>query len=154
MGRQGLATGSVIRRDSRYWMAYTGHKVDHPIFVQRVGMAVSDDLVRWERLPENPTSEADPAHYEIVSTGQRTMTHWRDPSLLDTGEEVFQYVCARRTDGDVTQRGTVGMARSTDMLTWEALPPPEHDAITEEMEVPQVYAIGGRYYLVFCSLER
>ena len=142
-----LATGSVVRRGGRYWME------GEPLFVQRVGMAVSDDLVRWEKLPGNPTSEADPAHYELVSTGQRTLTHWRDPFLLDTGEEVVQYVTARRTGGDITARGTIGLARSTDMRRWEALPPLEHDPIAEEMEVPQVYAIDGRYYLVFCTKD-
>ena len=146
-----LATGSVILRDGKYWMAFTGHKLDEPLFVQRVGMAVSDDLERWEKLPDNPTSEADPSYYELVSTGRRTLTHWRDPFLLDTGEEVLQYVTARRTEGDITKRGTVGVARSTDMVSWEALSPLEHDRITEEMEVPQVYAINGRYYLVFCT---
>ena len=148
-----LATGSVIRRGGRYWMAYTGHKTGEQLFVQRVGMAVSGDLVRWEKLPHNPTSEADPAHYELVSTGQRTLTHWRDPFLLDTGEEVVLYVTARRTDGDVTARGAIGLARSTGMRRWEALPPLEHDPIAEEMEVPQVYAIDGRYYLVFCTKD-
>ena len=146
-----LATGSVVLRDGRSWMAYTGHKIDEPLFVQRVGMAVSDDLVRWEKLPENPTSEADPAYYELVSTGQRTLTHWRDPFLLDTGEDVVQYVCARNTDGDISSRDTVGLARSTDVRNWETLPPLEHDPIAEEMEVPHVYAIAGRYYLVFCA---
>ncbi len=146
-----LATGGVIRRDGKYWMAYTGHKMDDPILVQRVGVAVSNDLTTWEKLRENPTSEFDPAHYEVVGTGQRKMTHWRDPGLLDTGDEVFHYVCARRLDGDVAERGTVGVARSTDMVTWEPLPPPEHDRMSDEMEVPQVYAIDDRYYLVFCS---
>ena len=149
-----LATGSVIHRDGRYWMAYTGHKTADPFFVQRVGVAASDDLTRWERLPENPSSEADQAHYEIVSTGQRKLTHWRDPFLLDTGTYVVQYVCARLTYGDISERGTIGLARSTNMSTWETLPPPDHDTITEEMEVPQVYRIGRWYYLVFCTLER
>jgi beta-fructofuranosidase len=31
------------------------------------------------------------------------------------------------------------------------MPPLEHDRIAEEMEVPQVYAIDGHYYLVFCT---
>ena len=118
-----LATGSVIRRGGRYWMAFTGHKMGEPLFVQRVGMAVSDDLVRWEKLPENPTSEADPAHYELVSTGQRTLTHWRDPFLLDMGEAVLLYVCARRTHGDITARGTIGLARSADMRSLEGPAP-------------------------------
>lgn len=145
-----LATGSVIRRGGRYWMAYTGHKHESR-FVQRAGMAVSDDLETWRKLPENPTSVADPAYYEIESTGQRQLTHWRDPFLLDTGDHVLQYVCARRTDGDVATRGSIGIARSKDMVNWETLPPPEHDRMTEEMEVPQVYFIEGRWYLVFCT---
>ena len=70
-----LATGSVIRRGGRYWMAYTGHRMDETLFVQRVGMAVSDDLARWEKLSGSPPSEADPSHYELVSTGQRRLTH-------------------------------------------------------------------------------
>ena len=36
-------------------------------------------------------------------------------------------------------------------MAMETLPPLEHDPITEEMEVPQVYAIDERYYLVFCT---
>jgi beta-fructofuranosidase len=147
-----LATGSVIRRDGKYWMAFTGHKYEG-FFVQRIGMAVSDDLEHWEKLLENPTGGADAAYYEIVSTGQRTLTHWRDPFMLDTGEEVIQYVCARQTEGDETIRGTIGLARSKDMSRWEAMPPPEHDRMTEEMEVPQVYLIDDRYYLVFCTHE-
>ena len=39
------------------------------------------------------------------------------------------------------------------MHRWEALPPLEHDPIAEEMEVPQVYAIDDRYYLVFCTKD-
>ena len=146
-----LATGGVIWRDGLYWMAYTGHKKDEALFVQRVGMAFSRDLQHWEKLPENPTSVAAARYYEIVSSDQRTLTHWRDPFLLDTGAEVIQYVCARRTEGDESKRGSVGLARSTDMRNWEVLAPPEHDRMSEEMEVPQVYEIAGRWYLVFCT---
>ena len=64
-----LATGSVIHRDGKYWMAYTGHKMGESLFIKRVGMARSDDLVRWGKMPQNPTSEADPLYYELVSTG-------------------------------------------------------------------------------------
>ena len=57
-----LATGGVIYRSGKYWMAYTGHKMDDPILIQRVGMAVSNDLVTWEKLSQNPTSEVDPTN--------------------------------------------------------------------------------------------
>ena len=146
-----LATGGVIKRDGRYWMSFTGHHLaDQPNF-QRVGMAVSDDLTNWEKTPENPVTVPDPQYYELVSTCPRGIVNWRDPFLLDTGDEVFHFVCARRADGDRKTRGSVGVARTRDMRNWEVLPPPEHDRIAHEFEVPQVYFINGRWYLVFCS---
>ena len=114
-------------------------------------LAVSDDLQHWEKLPANPTSLPDPTYYEIVSTGQRRVTHWRDPFLFDAGEEVIQYVCAWSVQGAETSHALSASARSTDMVSWEGLPPPEHDCMTEEMEVPKLYEIDIRYYLVFCT---
>ena len=40
------------------------------------------------------------------------------------------------------------------MCAWEVLAPIEHDCICEEMEVPQVHQISGRWYLVFSTLGR
>ena len=151
---KGLATGSVIEHDGTYWMAYTGHHSGDEHMVQRVGMAFSRDLHHWVKIEENPVTEAAPPHYELMSTGKRVMVHWRDPFLLADGERVLQLVCARRTGGDPTSRGTVGVAESRDMRRWTLLPPFEHDRMTEEMEVPQVYRIGGRCYLVFCARSR
>ena len=152
-----LATGSVIRHRGTYWMAYTGHHSGDDPMVQRVGMACSTDLYRWTRLPQNPVSEACASHYELMATGKRVKVHWRDPFLLRadaslrTDADVLQLVTARRNDGPVTSRGTVAVARTQDMRHWEVLPPLQHDRIAEEMEVPQVYRIDGRYYLLFCT---
>ena len=149
---KGLATGSVIEHDGTYWMAYTGHHTGDDHMVQRVGMAFSPDLHHWEKIDENPVTESSPQHYELMSTGKRVMVHWRDPFLLKAGERVLQLVCARRNEGDPSSRGTVGVAETRDMRRWTIEPPLEHDRMTEEMEVPQVYRIGGRYHLVFCTI--
>ena len=145
-----LATGSVMEWGGRYWMAFTGCE-DEGFRTQRVGMAVSDDLIQWEKVPENPRTQAEPPHYEQIGTGKREMIHWRDPFLFEHGDAAYQFVCARRSDGEVTTRGTVAVARSTDMVNWDILGPLEHDRIAEEMEVPQLYHIDGRWYLVFCT---
>ena len=70
------AAGSIIQRGGRYWMAYFGTSSadswpgeDHR--VQRAGIAVSDDLFTWRKLPENPVTQAKAPHYEQMSTGQR-----------------------------------------------------------------------------------
>jgi beta-fructofuranosidase len=159
-----LCTGSVIRRQDRYWMAYAATSTatsssEEPFLDQRAGMAWSDDLVNWQKLAENPVSRPAAPHYEQLSSHGRKMAHWRDPFLLDCeeldhGEYVYKLLCARRRDGDEATRGSVGLARSRDMCTWELMPPLEHDRIGEEMEVPQVYCIDGRWYLIFCTCGR
>lgn len=154
-----LCTGSIIKREGRYWMAYaatstTENTLENPWRIQRGGMAVSNDLTTWQKVPENPVTVAGPPHYEQVSAGQREMAHWRDPFMFADGDFVYQFICARRPDGNVATRGTVAMTRSRDMVTWEILPPLEHDRVVEEMEVPQIHSINGRWYLVFCTLGR
>ena len=154
-----ICTGSVIERDGRYWMAYSATSLNDSTLeeqyrVQRAGMAVSDDLITWTKLPENPVTEAVAPHYELMGTGQRKMHHWRDPFLFEDGDTVCQLVCARRDEGPTGERGTVAIACSQDMRGWEILPPLEHDRMSDEMEVPQLYNIDGRWYLVFCTLGR
>ena len=46
-----LATGSVIRHQGTYWMAYTGHHSGDDPMVQRVGMASSGDRRRRAARP-------------------------------------------------------------------------------------------------------
>ena len=152
-----LCSGSVIKHKGHYWMGYAATcRADSPLEevhrFQRAGIAVSDDLFIWEKVAENPVTEPDTSFYEQLSTGQRQMSHWRDPFLLEYNDAVYQLVCARRNDGDIVTRGTVALARSSDMHNWKILPPIEHDRVAEEMELPQVYLIDGRWYLVFCTL--
>lgn len=51
-----LSTGSVIRFDNRYWMAYSG-KWDGEIV--QIGLAVSDDLHTWKKCNWNPVCKPD-----------------------------------------------------------------------------------------------
>ena len=154
-----LCTGSVMARDGRYWLAYSAtntadSSTKEPYRVQRAGLAVSDDLFAWQRFPESELTHSGPPHYEGMSSGQRKMAHWRDPFLFVDGNAVYQFVCARRSDGEVATRGTVAVAKSSDMIRWEILPPVQHDRVADEIEVPQVYEMNGRWYLVFCTLGR
>ena len=155
---QTLSTGSVINRDGRFWMAYSAIRSgENPPSrkVHRVGMAVSDDLHSWTKHELNPVNERDPRLYERLGPVHHAYGQWRDPFLYDDGESVYQYVCARSKSTDWDSRGAIGMAASRDMVTWQVGPPVEVGRIATELEVPQIYHTGGRYYLVFCtSLSR
>lgn len=148
-----LATGSIVKIDDKYLMAYTGHKKDECPEVQRTGLAISDDLFKWEKFDCNPVSEPDIKFYEFEGSGQRKFVHWRDPFLYVDKDTVYQFVCARKQPIGNHPGGIIGAARSSlsDLCRWEALPPVEVDPVTEELECPSIHFISGKYYLLFCT---
>ena len=143
------ATGSVIRFKNRYWLAYTGNwNGPQPT----VALAVSDDLFNWEKLASNPVTTIDPAYYDDTpAPAPRDWLHWRDPFLFEHDGVVYHYVCAKSNKGPVDERGTLGLAKTSDMVHWEVLPPPEVEPIAMELECPQVYEVDQRYYLIFST---
>lgn len=143
-----IATGSVIQFQDRYWMAYTGRWNEPRV---SVGLAVSDDLFTWTKVDYNPITTTDTRYYEPLGSGSRRMGHWRDPYLFQHEQYVYHFVCASRNDGDPQARGSVGVARSIDMIRWEILPPPEIEPVSQELECPQVRKIGDCYFLLFSA---
>jgi beta-fructofuranosidase len=142
-----LATGSVLRRGGRYWMAYTGNW-----FGPRpaVGLAESSDLQAWRKIAADPVTAIDEHHYTAASRGRRSFPHWRDPFLLEVDGVVHHLVCATAAAG-AGPAGTIGAARSRDLSTWEVLPPLDVEPFAEELECPQVVSAAGRHYLVFST---
>lgn len=143
-----LATGSVIKHENRYWMAYTA-KWDKPDVA--IGLAVSDDLYTWEKCPWNPITKIDENHYEKLGSGERSFSHWRDPYLFKDGGYVYHAVCASKNSGPKDSRGTVGLAKSKDMRVWEVVAPPVVEEVVQELECPQIRKEGNHYMLLFSS---
>lgn len=146
-------TGSVTIRDNLAYMFYTGTNKAEAQPVQRIGLAVSSDLVHWERHRYNPVLEVDTRWYELWSTALTDIHAWRDPYVVYAPDEQIYYMfyAARVNEGSHDGRAVIGLARSPDLLSWEVLPPVSIPGDFIEMEVPQVVPINGRYYLLFCA---
>ena len=142
-----LATGTVLRRGGHFWMAYTGNWLGPQ---PAVGLAASSDLHNWKKCVGNPITAIDERHYTAASRGRRPIPRWRDPFLFEVEGVVYQLVCATAASAE-GPAGTVGVACSRDMITWEIMPPLEVEAFAEELECPQVIAGAGRHYLVFST---
>ncbi len=142
------ATGSIIRFQDRYWMAYTGNWGGPE---PTVALAISDDLYHWDKCAWNPVTRIDPQYYETIGMEPAQFPHWRDPFLFEHEGAVYHYVCARKNTGADRARGTLGLAKTHDMRNWEVLAPPEVDPVCGQLEVPQVYHRGEWYYLVFSA---
>ena len=122
-------------------MAHIGHKRGE-FFVQHTSMTHSIDLVHWEKYAQNPTGESTPRYWAIISTSQRIPTHWRDSFLFDN-DYYYQCVSTRHNEGDKTERGSIGLSCSTDMLHWEILPPTEYDRISAIPPPISLFKIHG-----------
>jgi beta-fructofuranosidase len=145
-------TGSVIEHGGRWVMLYPGTSPADEGHVQRVGMLTSEDLHRWERLPE-PVLTADPEHHEILDLDMWHDQAWRDPWMYDdpTDGHVHVLVTARANHGHRYDRGVIGHARSRDLLTWEMLPSIATPPGFGQLEVPQLVKLDDRWYLLFAS---
>lgn len=111
-------TGSVIEGLGQYHIFYTGH---NPRLRQQgrpeqgVMHAVSDDLLRWRKLPEDTFFA--PAGYEPHD--------WRDPFVFwnDEAGEFWMLLAARRTQGPARRRGLTAVCASTDLAHWQPREP-------------------------------
>lgn len=135
-------TGSVVWSGGRWCLYYTGvSTVDSR---QRIGMAVSDDLLTWSRRPM--AFESDPRWYEPED--------WRDPWVYRAADGWHMLTCARANRGAVDGRGVIGHATSPDGLRWTARSPVSEPGEYAQLEVPQRVRIGGRWRIVFSAGAR
>jgi beta-fructofuranosidase len=146
-------TGSVIKTDGTWYMFYTGVSSADEGLVQRIGLAVSTDLVVWERGPDGPLIEADPRWYELLDTSVWHDQAWRDPWVFadPDGHGYHALITARSRHGPPDGRGVIAHAVSEDLRTWEVRPPLTSPSGFGQMEVPQVVAVDGRSILVFST---
>jgi beta-fructofuranosidase len=144
-------TGSIIQHEEVWYLFYTGGRRSEEGLIQRIGLATSTDLVRWQKHPENPLIVADPRWYELLDLEVWHDQAWRDPWVFRHPErgDFHAFITARVNYGPPDGRGVVGHARSEDLIHWEVLPPVTEPGAFGHLEVPQLVAIQGRYYLLY-----
>ena len=145
-------TMSVARHGDRWRMLYTALSLAEDGAVQRTGLAVSDDLVRWEKSAANPVAAADPRWYETDPALWGAVS-WRDPKPVRVGDRWYALVAARENVGPLLRRGCVGLLASDDFERWEAQPPLFAPRRFWDLECPQAFEIGGRWYLTAAIME-
>ncbi|WP_347404659.1 glycosyl hydrolase family 32 [Solwaraspora sp. WMMD1047] len=147
-------TGSTVRGpDGRWYLFYTGVSRAERGLVQRVGLAVSDDLVSWHRHGTRPLVEADPTWYELLDPDAWYEQAWRDPWVFPdpAGDGWHMLLTARANHGAADRRGVVGHATSDDLVNWRVRPPLSTPADFGHLEVPQVVVIDDQPLLLFCT---
>jgi beta-fructofuranosidase len=146
-------TGSVIEHDQRWYMLYTGINRAEGGLIQRIGLAVSDDLMTWRKHPGNPVIEADGRWYELLDLTSWRDQSWRDPWLFRGPRDgaFHALITARAATGAADGRGVVAHARSADLVRWQVLPPVTAPGDFAQVEVPQLVRLGGRRHILFSA---
>ncbi|MFD6756981.1 glycoside hydrolase family protein [Micromonospora gifhornensis] len=147
-------TGCTVRGpDGRWYLFYTGVGRAEDGLVQRVGLAVSDNLITWHRHGDGPLVEADPTWYELLDPQMWYEQAWRDPWVFPdpAGDGWHMLITARANQGPAAERGVIGHATSPDLLTWTVKPPLSSPAGFGHLEVPQVAVVDGQPLLLFCT---
>ncbi len=151
-------TGSIVRGDNDIWhLFYTGVSDRDEGMYQRIGHATSKDLHSWERVDDGmcldligPAATYYEADHAVGFWHDRAM---RDPWVIPDpqGSGWLMYFTARFTgESEPNAGGAIGFATSPDLMNW-TLQPPVFRGGFGQLEVPQVFNIGDRWYCLFCT---
>lgn len=156
-------TGSIIKSDAGLWhMFYTGtNKSTENGFVQRIGVATSTDLMKWQKK-QGCVTQADERWYERAAQVQLETKEgeagwyeeaWRDPWVFkdSLSNEWVMLITARSNSGTYDSRGTIGIAKSRDLLNWQVCEPLKVESEFGHFEVPQLmHTTESELVISFC----
>lgn len=149
-------TGSVVHDDrhDRWVMFYTGVSSQTAALDQRIGRAVSSDLVTWHK-DSHLVLGPDPRWYETHEDPACVDEAWRDPFVFAGADGLWHMlVTARAAEGQRDERGVVGHAVSSTLDQWQVRPPLSAPGTGfGHMEVFQHCVVDGRGVLLFSCLR-
>lgn len=151
-------TGSVVQDEGGLWhLFYTGTRRSEDGLYQRIGHATSTDMHSWERVGDGLCLDmTGPARAEYEA--EHVPGHWHDRAMRDPwvmrdpdGDGWLMYFTARVPGvAEGNAGGAVGLATSPDLYNW-TLRPPVFSGGFGQLEVPQVFRVGDRWYCLFCT---
>ena len=146
-----LWTGDVVKKGKKYFLFYTGRKDKRDrLWIQKIGLAVSDDLNNWKKYRENPILEADQRYYSMDNRKDKLgkIAAWRDPFVFHENKKWYMLISARKK-GKKLYNSCVGLAESDDLINWKTKKPLFAPGRYDEIETPQIVKHNKKYYLFF-----
>jgi beta-fructofuranosidase len=155
-------TGSVVKDDTGLWhLFYTGTMRDLAGMHQRIGHATSKDMHSWQRVGKDghdkglildltgPTAE----YYEEYTPGHWHDRAMRDPWVMKNPDGGWMMYFTARVPGrkEPNNGGAIGFATSPDLITWTLQKPVYDGGDFGQLEVPQVFKRGSKWYCAFCT---
>ena len=129
----GVATGTVIAHEGRFYFLYTASQTVH--------LATSDNLDDWQIYEHNPVATVDGTHYAGAN--------FRDPYVFYNEADScwWMLIAAEVPKGIRFRAACVGLYKSRDLLAWQAAEPLWAPSVGARHECPQVIQEDGQWYL-------
>jgi beta-fructofuranosidase len=139
---------SKINEGEGYEMYYTGLKRQDKGIMQKIGRAVSPDLIHWTK--ENKYGlplKSEAPYYESSNNNPREWISFRDPYKYQFEGEDYLLICARSAVGPTYRRGCIGVAkRESKGFVFQK--PLHISYVYDDIECPCVVEIKGMHYLL------
>ena len=143
-----LWTMHVCQVNEKFEMYYTGLQRRDRGGVSRIGLAVSDNLIDWEKSGKNIFPiEPKGVYYESSNINPRKWLSFRDPFRVEHEGKIYLLICSRTTVGPVSRRGCVGLVQITNDIV-ERLPPMLYPMVYDDIECPCIFKLHGRFYIL------
>lgn len=155
----GLFTGCTYGKDGKNYIFYTMRCSADEGRIQRLGAAVSTDegLEHWEKLKENPLIVPDPAYYcSPRQPGPYGIVDCRDLCIVKAPDKngFYGFFASRQPSEEMPEGAVIACCYSEDLLHWEQLPPAFFAHTFTIVEVPEVFEMDGKWYmLLLCNNE-
>jgi len=152
-------TGCLYEHDGRYHLYYTIRSSSpRPGRVQAIGLAVSSDLVSWERYDANPVITPDPRWYHTEADGEpdQVVVDARDLIIQPNraGSGWFGFYAARTRASGLAESAAIATVYTEDLVHWTHLAPAFAPGTYACIEVPDVFPANGRWYMTCLARNR
>lgn len=136
-------------RPGAWRMFYTGLSIGERGRIQRIGLARSDDLYTWhkDRSGAYPIEVPGDGYEHRLDEG-REWVSFRDPFCFRENGRTHLLAAARVNHGPIIRRGCVALAEEVAENRFEFRPPLFHPMRYDDVEVPNLVKLDGRYYLI------
>ena len=153
-----LWTGSVIRYENTFYLYYTARCSQKPN-INRIALAVSKDGFTWVKYKSNPIITPDPRWYHCETNPTWLACHSNlDFSIVDChdlcvvrdsdSECFWGFFAARSPGNECAQTSVIALCRSYDLIHWEQFPPCFVPMKYNVVEVPDVFLLSGKWYML------
>lgn len=144
-------TGCAVVHQGTFHLFYTMRSSRENARSQRIGLATSSDLTNWSRHPQNPVIRPDPRWYVHEGKPQpekkvdcRDLIVVRDPAA----QGWLGFYAATVPAEEEAEGACIAAVRSRDLIHWDPLPAAFRPQRYGEVEVPDVFLLGGRWWMI------